>query len=170
MAFNRRPPFQAGANHGYQPPSNPTGLPPAVMAARAMQAALANPYATQPNYYFAQAAHYMQRQPMPATTAEGYTLSSTYVPSAPEPRVPVKRPVRKDSQPNEEPPSASAPFRIPAIYTGSGPGGPFRCTQQSCPYAARTYKDVEVHMMDRHLVYPPDYKQRYKTQPDSDLP
>lgn len=36
-----------------------------------------------------------------------------------------------------------------------------RCKQQGCTFFG-SHKSVEIHMMDRHLVYPPGWKKRKK--------
>jgi hypothetical protein len=48
-----------------------------------------------------------------------------------------------------------------------GPGGPVRCGHTGCPYSGYA-KDVEIHKMDRHLIFPPGYKHR-KGPPDGDI-
>jgi hypothetical protein len=51
--------------------------------------------------------------------------------------------------------------------TRQGPGGPVRCGYSDCPYSGYP-KDVEVHRMDRHLVFPPGYKPQ-KGPPDGEI-
>lgn len=48
-----------------------------------------------------------------------------------------------------------------------GPGGPIRCSYPGCSYSGYT-KDVEVHRMDRHLIFPPGYKAK-KGPPDGEI-
>jgi hypothetical protein len=48
-----------------------------------------------------------------------------------------------------------------------GPGGPVRCSHLDCPYSGYP-KDVEVHQMDRHLIFPPGYKKQ-KGPPDGEV-
>ncbi|KAG8825777.1 hypothetical protein FRC19_010541 [Serendipita sp. 401] len=48
-----------------------------------------------------------------------------------------------------------------------GPGGPIQCGNPGCPYSGYP-KDVEIHRMDRHLIFPPGYKPE-KGPPDGDL-
>ncbi|KAF8807489.1 hypothetical protein BYT27DRAFT_7165184 [Phlegmacium glaucopus] len=40
-------------------------------------------------------------------------------------------------------------------------GGNNRCKQQGCAFFG-SHKSVEIHMMDRHLIYPPDWGKRNK--------
>ena len=55
------------------------------------------------------------------------------------------------------------PMRPPKL----GPGGPIQCGHPGCPYSGYA-KDVEVHRMDRHLIFPPGYKPP-KGPPDADV-
>lgn len=48
-----------------------------------------------------------------------------------------------------------------------GPGGPVRCSYPDCPYSGYT-KDVEIHRMDRHLIFPPGYKHK-NGPPDGEI-
>lgn len=94
--------------------------------------------------HYAQA--YMQHAPVaststsnwPQTTAGGYTLSSTYV--AEQPRV------------------ASVQRQMSSAWYQPGSS---RCSKQGCPFVG-SQKAVETHMMDRHLIYPPDWERRKK--------
>lgn len=44
--------------------------------------------------------------------------------------------------------------------------GNHRCSQQDCSFTGSA-KSVEIHMMDRHLIYPPGWEKR-KKKPDWD--
>lgn len=41
-----------------------------------------------------------------------------------------------------------------------GPGGPHRCAHSGCPWSGPTPKALEIHKMDRHLIFPPGWKPR----------
>ena len=58
------------------------------------------------------------------------------------------------------PPPPSRPFR-------QGPGGPYRCAHTGCPWSGPTPKTLEIHKMDRHLIFPPGWKPR-KGPPDGE--
>jgi hypothetical protein len=48
-----------------------------------------------------------------------------------------------------------------------GPGGPVRCSYPGCEYSGYA-KGIEIHKMDRHLIFPPGYKPP-KSAPDADV-
>ena len=107
---------------------------------------------TQPQYsvssHYAQA-YYQYNQPQgywPQTTSQGYSLSSTYVPEQ----------------------LASTSFQPPAFSTAPSthrwPGyqpGHVRCSKPGCAFTG-AQKTVEIHMMDRHLIYPHGWDKRKK--------
>jgi hypothetical protein len=51
---------------------------------------------------------------------------------------------------------------VPKAFTSLGPGGPLKCTYGGCKYSSTLKKDVVVHMMDRHLIYPPSWEDKKK--------
>ncbi|KAG8879737.1 hypothetical protein FRB97_001483 [Tulasnella sp. 331] len=57
-------------------------------------------------------------------------------------------------------------------WNGAGTSGPVRCSHTGC-YFRGNHKDVEVHRMDRHLIYPPGWeeqqKKRKRANEDEDL-
>ncbi|TFK57172.1 hypothetical protein OE88DRAFT_1730578 [Heliocybe sulcata] len=121
-------------------------------ATNAVAAALQNPYAQ----YYHQTQQYSQAYlnaiSTSGTTPQGYTLSSTYLagPStAPSGYVP--RSVQ---------PSQPRPFRPPPSGGWYQPGNE-RCTYRDCQFMG-SKKSVEIHMMDRHLIYPPGWEKRNK--------
>ena len=65
---------------------------------------------------------------------------------------------RVDSASQPTPPIR--PFR-------QGPGGPHRCAHSGCPWSGPTPKALEIHKMDRHLIFPPGWKPR-KGPPDGE--
>ncbi|KAJ6575206.1 nuclear fragile X mental retardation-interacting protein 1-domain-containing protein [Mycena capillaripes] len=95
--------------------------------------------------HYAQA--YMQQAlPGAATTPQGYTLSSTYNPSIPQ---------------NAPAPSTSSNLGRERYQPGSS-----RCSYKNCTFWGSP-QTVELHMMDRHLIYPPGWEKR-KKKPDWD--
>lgn len=48
-------------------------------------------------------------------------------------------------------------------WNGAGTTGPVRCGHTGCVFRA-SHKDVEVHRMDRHLIYPPGWAEQQKKQ------
>ena len=61
---------------------------------------------------------------------------------------------------SRQPPPTSRPFR-------HGPGGPHRCAHPGCPWSGPTPRTLEIHKMDRHLIFPPGWKPR-KGPPDGE--
>ncbi|KAF9229384.1 hypothetical protein BS17DRAFT_824965 [Gyrodon lividus] len=171
-SWNR--PSPQNTNRGYLHPSTPPYAVP-VYNTTAITAALTNPYAQQyvqhnasPHYYHA----YMQAYSngAPVTTAEGYTLSSTYVPGSRMSRGTLSTPIA----PPQLPPSAQQQTTTvrqipnPLTYGSWYQAGNCRCTRQRCPFTG-SRKAVEIHMMDRHLVFPPGWQKRQKDDWDADL-
>ena len=103
----------------------------------------------------------------PATNSDGYTLSATYT---------------QGSTPG--PSSANASFNHSSVQNSNHTGhnrpsqqlhgssshgtwyqfGNARCTYKDCIFDG-SQKALEIHMMDRHLIYPPGWEKRKK---DSD--
>ncbi|KAH7883664.1 hypothetical protein F5I97DRAFT_1894632 [Phlebopus sp. FC_14] len=136
-------------------------------------ATLRNPYAhlhasynnMSPHYYQA----YMQASShRPATTAEGYSLSSTYVPGRQTSRAPRAHNLPTTSP---DPPLAQQTIvkrpKTPLTYGSWYQPGNSRCTRQGCPFVG-SHKSVEIHMMDRHLIYPSGWEKRKKNDWDAD--
>ena len=149
-------------NHGTQ--QNHANWPTqGALTAQAVTAALANPYSqtyTSAGYssgytssHYAQA--YMQSN-WPATNPEGYTISSTYVPrssSAMPQRTDIPTKNGAHSRPTQQ---------LPSQGQGSWyQFGHSRCTYKDCIFTG-SQKSVEIHMMDRHLIYPPGWDSRKK--------
>ncbi|KIK91014.1 hypothetical protein PAXRUDRAFT_14020 [Paxillus rubicundulus Ve08.2h10] len=136
-------------------------------------AALTNPYAQQhtqcnvsPHYYHA----YMQAHTngAPGMTAEGYTLSSTYVPGNRTARPTLSTPVRPPQDRPSAQPQTVRQITNPLTYGSWYQPGNCRCTRQGCPFAG-SRKAVETHMMDRHFIFPPGWENRSKDDWDTDL-
>lgn len=147
------------------PSSHPYTPNAGAVAVQAAAAALSNPYA---QFQYPQAPHYAQayaqlRQPgtnIPGITADGYTLSSTYVPGSYNASAAVSTSARP---PVPQKPSYRGPVQ-PHWYQP----GDCRCTKVGCPFTG-SKKAVEIHMMDRHLIYPPGWdKQKKKDDWDAD--
>ena len=108
-------------------------------------------YAYPPYYEYNMSSHYAQAymQHMPMTTTEGYTLSSTYLAHA-QP---------SSSLTDSSTPQASgSSFSSRPRWPGYQPGN-HRCSKQGCTFTG-SQKAVEIHMMDRHLIYPPGWDSR----------
>ncbi|OCH95813.1 hypothetical protein OBBRIDRAFT_800382 [Obba rivulosa] len=135
------------------------------LTANTVAAALANPYAQQFQYtpanHYAQA--YAQMHPHQygsGVTAEGYTLSSTYVPG-----VPGQQTTPQSGAYTQTGPQRGAPRRAP-----QGQAQPYwyqpgdiRCQKPGCAFTG-SKKAVETHMMDRHLIYPRGWGNRKRKQ------
>src|SRR5258706_13893120 len=57
--------------------------------------------------------------------------------------------------------------RPPSRPIRQGPGGPYRCAHLGCPWSGPAPKTLEIHKMDRHLIFPPGWKPR-KGPPDGE--
>jgi FMR1-interacting protein 1 (NUFIP1) len=87
------------------------------------------------------------------TNAQGYTLSSSYVPTSVS---------EYQSQPRATPGRGFAP--------SFGGGGNIPCKRQGCSYMGRSNKEIELHMMDRHFIYPPRWNERKRKRDDGGGP
>ncbi|EGN98674.1 hypothetical protein SERLA73DRAFT_168297 [Serpula lacrymans var. lacrymans S7.3] len=113
-----------------------------------------------PHYYQA----YLQAAAQtPTTNAEGYTLSSTYDPRASAQNAYNNNPpgssrhVDKNAGRDRE--KSRPTNHTPSWYqSGNCP-----CTKQGCAFVG-SKKSVEIHMMDRHLIYPPGWDHKKKEQ------
>ncbi|KAI6047559.1 nuclear fragile X mental retardation-interacting protein 1-domain-containing protein [Pisolithus marmoratus] len=160
------------------PPQNPStswstsGRPP-VFNTGAVTAALTNPYAQSyvpygmsQHYYnaYIQASYNRSR---PATTADGYTFSSTYTPRqnwAPENK-PLPSPSTDHTHPL--PPAGKRAVTNPLKYGSWYQPGNSRCQRQGCPFTG-SHKSVEIHMMDRHFIFPSGWEKNKKDDWDAD--
>lgn len=144
------------------------------LAAQAVTAALSNPYAqTYSGYhssYYAQACmqYSANGSPWLATNADGYTFSTTYVQgSMPDPSsAPISnRPANHSPQHGDK--SHNRTAQQSHVSSSQGSWYQFenvRCTYKNCTFTG-SQKTLEIHMMDRHLIYPPGWEKRKK---DSD--
>ncbi|KAJ3800460.1 hypothetical protein GGU11DRAFT_677127 [Lentinula aff. detonsa] len=149
------------------PPSLPPQIPPSQAAALALRHALANPYSQTYSSHYAQAYMQQYNNGMPSTNAQGYTMSSTYDPTA--------NVNNSQSQSYTQPTAGPSFFRPqnnqsiggfkmqsfgPANSTWYQPGNN-RCSYKNCTFTGSA-KSVEIHRMDRHLIYPPGWDKRKK--------
>ena len=132
------------------------------MAARALTFSLANPYGnashtsyTNTNYH----AYFTQMQ-QPATTAQGYTLSSTYVPQVAGPSGQADSQLWSQVQRGRSSNHRCVGYAPHSFGRNnfSAPGDT-RCRHEGCIFTGST-KAVEIHMMDRHLIFPVGWKKK----------
>ncbi|KZT44468.1 hypothetical protein SISSUDRAFT_1056816 [Sistotremastrum suecicum HHB10207 ss-3] len=139
--------------------------------AHVLQSSLLNPYQNpSPNPVSAHYAQAYQARNAPghqaalSYTPEGYAISSTYRPSSYDPYArppPIHNAAPGPSKPNQfnNAPSSQSHWKTP---------GNVRCAQAGCSFTASA-KSVEIHMMDRHLIYPPGWdKRKQKRDWDAD--
>ncbi|KAJ3568791.1 hypothetical protein NP233_g5474 [Leucocoprinus birnbaumii] len=133
--------------------------------------ALRNPYAHSAmnqfhNPYSAHYANaYMQAQQAVHTTPEGYTLSSTYDPRtnasyAPIPNGSGHQASSSSRGRGPKPQTSNTPRQSSGNGSWYQPGN-LRCTYSGCSFSG-SKKSVEIHMMDRHLIYPPGWAKKNK--------
>ena len=163
--------YEAGPSHrnNVQDTQHSAYTSQAAMAGSAMRAALGNPYAQynmSPHYYQA----YTQVM-QPATNAEGYTLSSTYSPRQSTGGTTLRSDLRNASS------NTHAHARTndnKADCTGGKTHGSWyqpgncRCTRQGCAFTGSN-KSVEIHMMDRHFIFPPGWQKKDEWDTDPSL-
>lgn len=139
----------------------------AAMAGNAITAALANPYAQHgmsPHYYQA----YMQAM-QPPMNAQGYTISSTYMlqhttgGSAPR-NVSREASNNVPARTNDRRPDSTSGQAYASWYQH----GNCRCTRQGCVFTG-SKKSVEIHMMDRHFIFPPGWQKKDEWDTDPSL-
>ncbi|KIK71095.1 hypothetical protein GYMLUDRAFT_314137 [Collybiopsis luxurians FD-317 M1] len=153
-----------------QPPSFLPSRPPttqansAQAAALALRSALTNPYSQAYSSHYAQA--YMQQfNQTPLRNTEGYTISSAYHPNvnAAGNSQPAAGP--SFSRPQQNNGGVRLKSFAHANSTWYQPG------RDMCPYKGCSFtgsaKSVEIHMMDRHLIYPPGWDKK-KPEWDAD--
>lgn len=117
--------------------------------ARSVTSALVNPYSRS-----------IPHPPQHNINSHGYTYSSTYNPSSyPSISAPSFSNLPSASATRSLPPRGPPPTHW---YT---PGNR-KCTHSGCIFTGSA-SSVQIHMMDRHLIYPPGWHTR-KRQPDWD--
>jgi hypothetical protein len=82
----------------------------------------------------------------------------------------VNQALQPDFHPQHRPFMQNGTNYVPNTFARpprSGPGGPVRCSYPGCEYSGYA-KGVEIHKMDRHLLFPPGYKPP-KSAPDADV-
>ncbi|KAI6007333.1 nuclear fragile X mental retardation-interacting protein 1-domain-containing protein [Pisolithus albus] len=120
-----------------------------------------------PHYYNAYVQASYNNRSHPATTPDGYTLSSTYTPHQrwrPENK-PLPSPFADHSP--SLPPAGKRVVTDPLTFGGWYQPGNFRCQRQGCPFTG-SQKSVEIHMMDRHFIFPPGWEENKKDEWDAD--
>jgi hypothetical protein len=123
-------------------------------AALALQQSIRNPYASIPVFQSNPWTPVPQRTPHfpPQTfTSDGYALSSTYNPSLQHSYSQQYAPLPTAAQPSTDHTGQRAPVSNPNSTWLTR--GNHRCTYQGCKFTASA-QSVEIHMMDRHLIYP----------------
>ena len=143
-----------------------------------LTSALANPYAQHyapthmsPHYYQAYVQAYSNHRPR--TTTDGYTLSSTYVPgpanrtSRATLAIPTLSPRDRPSV-QAQSQSTVKPIQNHLTYGSWYQSGNCRCTRQGCPFTG-SRKSVEIHMMDRHFIFPPGWEKKNDWDADPSL-
>jgi hypothetical protein len=118
--------------------------------AHSVKSALVNPYSSRSIPY----------PPQHNVNSDGYTYSSTYNPSSyPSISTPSFSNLPSPSVGRSLPPRTAPPTHW---YT---PGNS-KCISLGCTFTGSA-NSVQIHMMDRHLIYPPGWHTR-KRQPDWD--
>ena len=72
--------------------------------------------------------------------------------------------------PQQRPTPQTAPSTFPSPSTFQSrprPKGTHKCTYNQCTFSG-SQKAVEIHMMDRHLIYPPDHNKHKQRDWDAD--
>lgn len=113
----------------------------------AVAAALENPYS-------AYSSHYAQAYQHQSTTLDGYTISSAYTPLNSSSFNSGKRGA---TEPNNHQRTNNPQSSAPWYHPGSN-----RCSNPGCNFTG-SFKALETHKMDRHLIYPPGWEMRKKT-------
>lgn len=139
----------------------------AAIAGNAIRSALANPYAQ-----YSMSSHYYQaymQVMQPATNAEGYTLSSTYSPQHNTGGTTFRSDPRDASSSIHE----RTNDKKPDCTGGQTHGGWYqpgncRCTRPGCAFTG-SKKSVDIHMMDRHLIFPPGWQKKDEWDTDPSL-
>lgn len=134
----------------------------AQQAVHALTSALQNPYASTSNaaQNYQYSSHYAQayaQQSYQQTTPEGYTLSSTYLPSLPQQSQRGRGNFVSQSGSRGAFPSRGGFQQRQSAHWYEA--GNHRCTHESCTFVG-SKKSVEIHMMDRHLIFPPGWENR----------
>lgn len=150
--------------------SNTSQPQPAQAAALALRSALTNPYSQTYSSHYAQA--YMQQYNQ-ATNAQGYTLSPTYNPNAQFPSyqnspLPVAGPSFSRTQSQSSSSGSVRPQGFGQANSSWYQAGHERCNYKDCTFSGSS-KSVEIHKMDRHLIYPPGWQKKPEWDTDPSL-
>ncbi|KAJ4486250.1 hypothetical protein J3R30DRAFT_1474647 [Lentinula aciculospora] len=156
------------------PPQNDS-IPPSQAADFALRSALTNPYSQPHSSHYARAylQQYKNNNGMSFTNPQGYTMSSSYNsdayvnnlqsqylsqsaagPSFSRPQNPINGGLKLQQ--------SFSPANSTWYQTGH-----IRCTYRGCSFTGSA-KCVEIHMMDRHLIYPQGWDKRQQKDWDAD--
>ncbi|KAG9314438.1 hypothetical protein JVU11DRAFT_5235 [Chiua virens] len=122
------------------------------------------------HYYQAYMQAYSNNGPS-RTTSEGYTLSSTYVPgmAIQTSQATSSLPAALDRAPSQiHSKTIINPILNRLTYGTWYQPGDCRCTRAGCPFTG-SRKSVEIHMMDRHFIFPPGWQKRNEWDADPSL-
>jgi hypothetical protein len=124
---------------------------PAMSTAFVVATSLANPYGAYP-------VHHTRPFQCQSTTLDGYTISSTYAPSLNPSSAGRGITIEHNSRQRTTNTQSSA-WHQP---------GNNKCSYPRCNFSG-SHKALEIHKMDRHLIYPPGWeKRKQKSDWDAD--
>ena len=146
-----------------QPFSTHDAASRARQAAQAAVNSLNNPYGYSSHY--AQAYYSQQQQQQFAGNIGSSTLHANPASTFTAPGVTFGTSSQSLSLPSK-PANSSSARRIQPQQTHWYEPGPHRCSYEACMFQG-SKKSVEIHMMDRHLIYPSDWHKR-KRRPEWD--
>ncbi|KAG7099304.1 hypothetical protein E1B28_001162 [Marasmius oreades] len=117
------------------------------------RSALNNPYASTYSSHYTQT-YSRYSTSVPYTNPEGFTYSSTY-----NPALSYSNASANIYTPPSAPSSHLSPTRSFPLSSNSSwyQAGSSRCTYKQCTFTGSA-KSVEIHMADRHLIYPPNWE------------
>lgn len=145
------------------PPPHPSlPMAPHARVALAATAALSNPYFQPPlveypsQYQPAISSHYAQAY-------MNFPTAATTTPWGNGPADPSSARRNTFGSKNRQSSQSTMPLHTSAAWYQPGNS---KCTVKGCSFTASP-KTLEIHMMDRHLIYPPEWEKRQK-KPDWD--
>jgi hypothetical protein len=123
---------------------------------RDLKAVLANPYGLITNNSYSSPGQHLGASGWPLTNAQGYTFSSTYRPGNRHHRT---QPHLQEIGLDHNPMPRSRPSHQHTPSRQWYQSGNVRCTYNGCRFTG-SHKSVEIHNMDRHLIYPAGWEHR----------